>query len=60
MEHSIILLEENGIPSHLLNLQNIVQEFTHSIILNLLCLKNKRGPTDLSADSTPYLNFYVT
>jgi len=38
----------------------MVQEFTNSTILNLLCLKNKVGPTDLSADSTPYLNFYVT
>jgi hypothetical protein len=56
MEHSIILLEEN---SSLSNFQNMVQELTHSTILNLLCLKNKIGPTDLSADSTPYLNFYV-
>ena len=60
MEHSIILLGENSIPSHLLNFQNMVQEFTHSTILNVLCLKNKIGPTDLSTDSTPYLNFYVT
>lgn len=60
MEQSIILLEENSIPPHLLNFQTMVQEFTHSTILNSLCLKNKVGPTDLSADSTPYLNFYVT